>query len=76
METVIVDYDIFVRKSNERRIQKYKLVYDQVISLGEMAESVYAKVKAILGEDDPVTEMVYCGMSRIVDDAGLMLEKV
>jgi len=75
METIIIDYALFVKKSNEKRIQKYQLAYDKVIALGDMAESVYAEVEALLGENDPITEMVFFGMSHIVDDAIPMLEK-
>jgi hypothetical protein len=73
METIIIDFD---KKYNEIKIKKYQLAYYKVIVLGDMAESVYAEVEALLGEDDPITEKVYFGMSNIVDDAVIMLEKV
>ncbi len=76
METTIIDYAVFIKKSNERIIQKYQLAYDKVIALSDMAESVYAEVEELLGEDDPITEKVYFGMSNIVDEAIIMLEKV
>lgn len=59
METIILDYAHFVKKSNEKRIQKYQLLYDKIIELHEMVESVWDEAETLLGTDDPITDNLY-----------------
>lgn len=76
METITFDYNLFVKKSIQKRIIKYQLAYEKIIELGEMAEMVYGEVGALLGEDDPITGYIYFAMSYIVDEAITSLGKV
>lgn len=75
METVIIDYALFVKKSVQKRIQKYQLAYDKLLELGDMLDDINAEVEILLGEDDPIAQNVYTAMSNIVDDAIPNLKK-
>lgn len=56
METIIIDYALFVKKSNEKRIQKYQLIYDKTIELLEIVDSVSDEAETLLGGDDPISD--------------------
>lgn len=58
METIILDYALFVKKFNEKRIQKYQLYYPKIIKSLEMLEDVWDEGEVLLGEDDPIAETV------------------
>jgi len=75
METIIIDYSLFVKKANEKRIQKYQLLYDKIIELREMIESVWDEAETILGPDDPITDNLFT-MDYYGSEAHQNLEKV
>jgi hypothetical protein len=56
METIVIDYALFVKKSNEKKIQQYQLFYDRIIELNEIIERVLAEGEKLLGADDPITD--------------------
>jgi hypothetical protein len=56
MKTAIVDYAHFVKKSNEKRIQKYQLFPDKIIKLCEVLESIWEEAETLLGADDPISD--------------------
>lgn len=76
MGTIIIYNDIFVKKSNEKRIQKYKLAYDKIINCEQKLEKLYKEVEFLLGEYDPITNNVSFAMSYIVDEAIPYLKKI
>ena len=56
METIIIDYALFVKKSNENIIEKYQLIYDKTIELLEIVDSVSDEAETLLGGDDPISD--------------------
>jgi len=75
METIIIDYALFVKKFNEKRIQKYHIAYDKIIESLEIIERVWDEVETLLGVDDPITDNLYY-VYYYLGEAQQNLEKV